>query len=95
MSETKRVFAVPGRLLTSMTRSRTGQAIQYVGYDLLTDASAPADHEIPRGNRYRIKLDGELVVADSYIRGALRDGDISETAPVAAKPARSDKSKEA
>lgn len=69
-----RVYAVPGEgHVQDMQRGRP----HYVGYELVTDAQALADHVVPGGNRYRIKPDGVLVPNDSYHRGALRDGSLS------------------
>jgi hypothetical protein len=75
--EQRIVFAVPGRLVQSMTRNK-----QYIGYEMLTDATATADHVIPQGSRYRILPKGELVNWDAYVRCCVRDGDLSE-APIA------------
>ncbi len=88
-NELKRVYALPGKLLPSMKRNK-----HYIGWELLTDASATADHEVPGGNRYRLKRDGELVESDSYIRGAIRDGDITDVPFPAEKPVAVIKSKE-
>jgi hypothetical protein len=81
--EQRRVYAVPGRLLQSMHANK-----RFIGWNVVSDASEPVlpgDHQVPRGHRYRMKPDGDLVTVDHYIIRGLLDGDISDTPPVAAK----------
>lgn len=69
----RRVHANPGHLLQDLERGRP----HYVGYDVLTDPDAPADYQVPGGNRYRIKPEGQLVLDCAYIRSALTERDRS------------------
>ena len=73
MSDLIRVMAKPGALLPSPTHIRA-----FVGYAVVFDDNAPADHEVPGGSRYRIKPEGEIVPNTVATRKALRRGDILE-----------------
>jgi hypothetical protein len=49
-----------------------------VGYELVRDKSAQADHAVPGGGRYRIMADGQEVPNSAFYRRALARGDIAE-----------------
>lgn len=80
MAEKIRVRAKPPAALGRLTARNKG----FIGY-----ATCPADapdvaHAVPGGNAYRVIPDGELVDNTSYIRNALRRGDLEV---VTAEPA--------
>lgn len=75
MPEQVRVWAKPEKMIGHPTVAKA-----FIGYERVLDPKQAADHEVPGGARYRLRPEGEVVIASSYVRRACARGDLESEA---------------
>lgn len=76
MAETRRFYAVPGRLF-----SLPGCKGEFVGYERLPPGASGGDVVVPGGSAYVLRRDGENLPYTLDVRRAEREGDITQEIP--------------